>query len=242
MEDVEAPPNFSVRVADPCAPDRRRQRFHTLFVNCQPVLETRDPERLVGAMLAHLGQLPPESAPLVALDAMAVVAKDVAVVTYTPWQPRHAVEGHLRYRQLLTVDGRFLLIDPATGELVVRQPSIAVDASVVPELPGAFPGRAVAEPAAAPGRYRIVGHALPPPSVGPGAVSRARVAHWSISRLRDHGDVDAYDAMQALAALARSTGRTWIDWKHPAESLSRLTSLVDSEPATADTTAGTSIG
>jgi len=152
VEGVDAPPNYSVKIAD----DDRRG-FHLLYRSSALAVRTRDPRRLVAAVCRYLASHAPYDPELFVLAGVVVVGRHGAVIAPSGLrQMLPTVERRLDARGLRVVDAPWVLLDPAARAVVVPEHGLAVDDRALEMLP--LPARE--EPPVAPGRYPVVGWAL----------------------------------------------------------------------------------
>ena len=167
VEGGEAPPNYSVRVAD------EPGAFHFLFWGGRTVLRTLDPQRLLAALLAHLSghlDVPPGR---LRANAIAAVNGETALVL-PAWlrQELAHLEPLLVRRGFTVADGPWVDIDLATAELVVIDPALSVDRPAL-EAVAADLIRKRREQVVRPGRYPIAAWSFLGPAVEDGHLSRA---------------------------------------------------------------------
>jgi hypothetical protein len=147
VEGIEAPANLSVRIGgstvegeDPEAEEaavngngKRRsghgQQIHLLYRSSSLVARSREPSRILSALVSYLGAfLEEDPASLLKTSMVGMVADGHAIVAPRPLlgslkvlQPRVERQG-LRF-----VDTPYATIDPATGELVVPGEPLDID-------------------------------------------------------------------------------------------------------------------
>jgi Coenzyme PQQ synthesis protein D (PqqD) len=152
-EDV--PPFYGLSFAAPVA-DTGTQPLHRLQRGATVAVASRNPERVIRALLAHLashGDL--EALGLVALPARAVVGAAGACVLPRPRNRVH-FERRARALSLTPVDGPVAFVDVATSELVVGAPGVAIDESALSRLAHDLPALGSTDEAALWGRYPLV--------------------------------------------------------------------------------------
>ena len=154
VDDERVPANFSVRLALATA-QYGGKRLSVLYEGCQLMARSRVARRTLHALLEHLSWYvrQPERE-LLAVDATVVVRGREAVLL--PSAVRVSVLARvteLSRRGLAVLDAPAALVDPVTGELVVRAPAIDVDSATLAELQVREDG--TPEPALEPGRYTL---------------------------------------------------------------------------------------
>ena len=194
VRDVDAPPNYSVKVADD-ASRGRATGFHLLYRSSALVLRTRDARRLASGVCNYLASHAPYDPGLFVLSGVVVAGEHGAVVAPSGLRPLFAhVERRLNVRGLRIVDAPWVLLDTHTGDAVVPEPPLTIDWSAFDALPA--PRRA--DPPVPPGRYRVVGWAV----AGDGPVSRAQAVAQATRAV-----VDFRAAQEVLDGLARVMAR-----------------------------------
>lgn len=149
--DDDTPPYFSVKLNEPTR--RRKHPLHYVYLGARPVVGSRDVQRLLDGLAAHLGQhleAPPTdvyTAPLVPVRSPAgvlLVPGDLAVMS-------KVVDRVLRPEGYVAADVPFVHLDLANAEVVVPTPvvHIALDAATRAELPSDHEERLT------PGRYPV---------------------------------------------------------------------------------------
>ena len=197
--EVDAPPNYSVKVADDAARGRAKG-FHLLYRSSALVLRTRDARRLASGVCSYLASHAPYDPELFVLSGVVVAGERGAVVAPSGLRPLLAhVERRLNLRGLRIVDAPWVLLDPHTGDAVVPEPALTIDWSAFDSL--ASTRRP--DPPVPPGRYRVVGWAL----AGDGPVTRAQAIAQATRAVVDFRD--AQEVLDGLAGvMARATPAT----------------------------------
>jgi hypothetical protein len=160
VDDVDAPPNYSVVLHDD-AGSRGVRQLHQLFRASSLVTRSRDHGRIVHALAAHLSAhlddeptSDPESGLLQTIALGAVAGSNAYLLPRWLLSSLKTVQPRLNRLGVQLVDGPRTLVDATTGELVVPEPAVTVDPSVAAEL--APSGKRSPEPPAiAPGRYPL---------------------------------------------------------------------------------------
>lgn len=155
VDDREAPPNYSVDHLGATAGPATAMKV--VYRDTTPVVRTRSTARLLEGLVRHVAGEHTTRDDLLELRVLAVTAEGSAVFLPAPLRTRLARLGpHLRQEGLRALDEPVARIDPATGELVVTEPELAVDWQVLADLAprGLDDGRAGHDPPVATGRYR----------------------------------------------------------------------------------------
>ena len=204
VEGVDAPANYSVLLAgdDPESKDRA---FHFVYRGFNPVVRTRDPERLVAALLGRLaGHLDHGRSEHLRLDSLALVTGDVAVLV--PAEIRYvmpSLERRLNTKGLRVVDQPWTAIDVETSELVVAEPALDLAPEARARLVGAFPRPRRPEPPVPPGRYRLAGWAFGLGHAHNGPVSRAQAVALACPQVLNVAELGAQRTLDGLARAVR---------------------------------------
>ena len=203
VEDPDAPRSYAIHASEPTL-DRARPMYR-LYHNCNHVFTTPSLERAVAVLAAHLEWYRDRSGGVrsswLELDTVALVGDGSALLA--PWiLPYKFPEVELRARRAgrRLLEGRSVLVDPTTAEVIVP-PLRLVSAS------GASPGtdvRTDALDAATPaGRYPVSGWVFLAARSEPTRMSRARAVARAMSlAYRHHPPVDN---LRMLAELVNGT-------------------------------------
>jgi hypothetical protein len=213
VDDVEAPPNYSVALGD--AHDMG-DPFHFLYRGSTRIVRTRDANRLVRALLNHLS-----GHGVVADDELRVFgvglvgARGALIGPYALRQHRDQLERRLTSAGVRFCDTELVHVDWRRREVVMSEPRLEVDWSALEALPSITPTTA-SDPMVGPGRYPLIGWAF----LGEGdAPSRARAVALA-TRLLSIGSVSTAEELQrmldALAHLMRSITPFRLAWVKPA--------------------------
>lgn len=162
VADVDgAPPNFSVSVRDQPAGARTPRPVHTLHRGSRTVARSRDPGRIVRALLRHLDAVAhPPGAGLLVVRAVPLVAGDRAVLAPAKMgTDLAAVQPHLRRAGLRLADVPHATVDPERGELVVPDVRLDLRPSGLRRLEE-LDRSADDDPPVPPGRYPLVAWAF----------------------------------------------------------------------------------
>lgn len=144
-------PNVSVYVG---RRDGATRELHRLYRRGAHVLSTASLGRLVRASLLHLDALRDPPPGLLPLRAEAFVAGNEAVLLSQPWVASVLPDRRWSRTGWRRTDGLPALLDPATAEVVVPEPALALDPDGLRDLDARFPVED-ADPPVAPGRYRL---------------------------------------------------------------------------------------
>jgi len=193
---ADVPPTFSITLAEH-AP-RGLRPLHVLHRGAPVAVSSRRAIRVLEALPLHLAVHTDLAASgLVALPAVAVAAAGTAPgepVVLIPQSPRAANRERRGARRGLTIaDTPVVLLDPATGEVVVGAPGLTVDPAPLRALGATVPDLGAEPEPLAWGRYPVA-------AIGaPGATDRTR-ALLALAPPNE-GWPDAPGALAALAAL-----------------------------------------
>ena len=210
VEEPAAPANYSVQVAVPTADNRAAPGYHFLFRDILTVVRSRDVRRVLTGLFSHLSQyVDRDGGGLLEVDAVAVLVDGSALVVPADVR-RHlpVIERRMNREGLRVVDDPVVVIDPAGPEVVVPEPLVGVDWSVLDRWSAACvsPHR---DPAVPPGRYPLKGWGF---GLGPvGELSPARaVTHAGAAMLNPHelGPQRALDMLAEVVANV-TTQRLW---------------------------------
>ncbi len=187
--------------------------FHLLFREGQRALRTRDPHRLLHALVAHLSSYEPVADGLLRLPGVAVVRDgDASLACLGARSSFDIIERRLNAHGLFVVDEPFILVDPLGGELVVPEPKLPVGPSIAERLETVVGGQRRPEPTVAPGRYPVTRWTYVLAEERAQPLSPARGVVWGAllaSRLSPPSRGDAVRTLAALAERVRPTAVTW---------------------------------
>lgn len=209
VEDSRAPDNYSVILQDSL---NRTREFNLLLQGQRYLVRSRTRARVLRGLLNHLSaELNYPEQPLLGLRTSAVVQNGRAIVLpalVSNWI--NAVQPRLNRLGIQIVDLPWLLIDPASAEMVVPEPLVGYDHGVLDELDGA--DRLGSElPPVLPGRYPLQAWVVPTGDVE-GPLSSARGLVETVPLLMvPHDTVEA--AARALVQLFEKVEPTgaWLD-------------------------------
>ena len=218
--DVQAPANFSVKLAPPVT-NRRNAGFHFLYRNSAIQVRTRDVQRLVRGLLAHLATFEPSTLDgLLTIDGVTLVHDEGALIAPAALRQWLAVvERRLNLRGLRIVDAPAVLLDPARREVVLPD-AVAVlgaDPAVLDAI-DAPAGRP--DPPVPVGRYPVTGWAF----LGTGEpITRAHAVALA-SRLTLTRD-EPQPILDALAHVVGGVEPGTVPWAKPPELVAALAAL-----------------
>jgi hypothetical protein len=229
--DVEAPPNYSVQLAERSASGPTG--FHFLYRSSAAVVRTRDVRRVARGLITHLASHRDDVAPgLLRVHGVTLVAGDSAVLAPAVLrQWLELIERPLNVRGVRIADTPWALLDPGRAELVVPEPSLVVDRRALDGL-GALGGdRDRPDPPVGPGRYPLVGWAFA--GSGPdGRITRAQaVMHalqLSIGAVASRRD-EVQRVLDGFASIVRQIEPRAIAWARPADVVAPLAALATGE-------------
>ena len=170
MPDLEGPANYSV-ILSSGGRNKKIEQVSLLYRSSQLVVRSRTPSRVLHGLISYLsGHLDgPEGlrthAVVAVADGQAVLMPPVVRGALKTLQP------HLRRIRWQLADVPYCILDAETGEVVVPEPVLTIDASVLEEIESRE-GSSKEVARVAPGRYPISGWACSAED-GAGAVSRA---------------------------------------------------------------------
>lgn len=207
-----APANLSVRLGA-AGEGGKAQGFHLLFREGQRALRSRDPRRLLQALVAHLSSYEPVGEGLLRLPGVALVRDgEASLACLAARSSFDVIERRLNANRLFIVDEPFILIDPLGGELVVPEPTLRMGPSIVDRVETVVGGQRRPEPTVAPGRYPVTRWTYVLAEEPAQLVSPARGVLWGAlltSRLTPRSRGDAVRTLAALAERVRPTAVSW---------------------------------
>ena len=223
VDDDRTPPNYSLLLGN--GHRSRAKGFHFLYRSSNVHLRTRDPRRVVTGLVSHLSSLRTSRFDgLVALHGCGLVGTTGAAVAPLSLRPlRSQIERRLNLRGVRFVDLPWVFLDPGRMEMVVPEPTITVEASVLDRIDELAPSRR-ADPPVPPGRYPLTswiffGQAERPLSRGQ---ALAAAAHDAFT-----GDPTSHQAtIDALADVMRRIKPVTLDWSEPVKLVDPLVELV----------------
>ena len=181
----EGPINFSVVMGEESA-GRGPRPVHVLFRSTQTVARSRNPARIVHALLSHIDNvlhLPQDG--LLAVRAVPLLAGNRAVLA--PGRLASDVKSLqplLRRTGLRMVDVPYATVDPDTAELVVPSPSFDIPEAAWTRLADLSRSTRADDLPVAPGRYPLAGWAfLAGDPKGPMPAERGRL--WAYPTVID---------------------------------------------------------
>jgi len=189
--------------------------FHFLYRGITPVVRTRDAHRLLEGLFAHLsGHAHDQRDTHLRIDALALVHGDTAVLAPADMQTvMPLLERRLNANGLRLVDRPWVAIDPATGELVVPEPTLDIDRSALDGLDELVPPPRRADPPVAPGRYRIVGWGFGRGETDAGPLSTASAVVCAVDEVLNLKRVGAQRVLDGLTDTLRGAKKValWAD-------------------------------
>jgi hypothetical protein len=226
LPDVEAPPNLSLLTADPSAADGPSRSFDFLYRSSQSVVRTRSPGRVLRALFQYLSDLAAPETSLARFYGTGLVLDGRSILA--PYQIRSqmaAFETRLHRAGLRVVDTPVVSIDLGTGELVVPEPVLSIDAEALAEYERRHPSRGREPVPVPPGRYPILGWAA---ASDEDRVGRLPLAEAVATMASEVSNADVLGAQETLSGVARILGRAipfGVWWQTPRELVSQLTDL-----------------
>ncbi|HEV3400474.1 MAG TPA: hypothetical protein VG078_01535 [Acidimicrobiales bacterium] len=211
-----APADLSVQVG-PRGDGGKARGFHLLFRGGQRVLRTRDPDRLARALVAHVWAHQPVAGGVLSLPGVALVRDGEGLAACLAVRSSFdLIERRLNANGLVLVDEPFVLIDPATAELVVPERAVAVDWSALGRVEEVVGGQRRVEPAAEPGRYRLAAWSYVMADDRPAVLSPEQGVVWGAHLASSIGHTTHEDAVRALGCLAERVRPTAVSWQEVA--------------------------
>lgn len=236
VDGVEAPPNFTLligdRAGDADAGSRgrgptRTSGFHFLYRSSASMVRTRDPNRLVRALLSHLdGFRPDAGGGLLQLSVTALVGEAGAVLapaSLRGWL--EVVERRLNAKGLRVADQPWVAVDTGTGELVVREPQLDVAWPAFEDLAGAVRGPRRTEPVVDAGRYPIVGWGFQTDEDGAGAMRPAHAVSRAAPTVINVAELGGQGVLDQVAQLVRRIRPAGVHWDEPGQMVAPLAAL-----------------
>jgi hypothetical protein len=128
VEDVEAPPNYSVRLLEREPGGIEAPRAFVLYRGQCLLMRTRRPDRVLRSLGDCLSSQVDAGGPRVRVRQAAVVGRSGAVILpHDLFWRLEAIESELLQRGVWLVDPPFVDIDTGTGELVLSRPPFGPD-------------------------------------------------------------------------------------------------------------------
>ena len=205
----EAPVNYSVRWGE--GPKNKRSTgFHLLHRGSALVVRTRDPQRLLTGLIAHVDSHGHDYGDLLRVQGMALVGEQGALVVPAILREYIAnFERRLNVRGVRIVDHPWAVVDWRTRELVVPEPTLPVDEGAIAEYLAAAPaGRD--DPSVPPGRTPLIGWAFL--GVGPHPSPAQAVAMGARLTAADPGD-SLQEGLDRLAHLFGGISPFHLGWQ-----------------------------
>jgi hypothetical protein len=225
VDDVEAPPNYSLRLAATGG-----VRYHVMFRDCQTPVRTRSLCRLLRALCGFLdSHVAEQDSTAVHVEALVMVRDGVALLLPAELRPLLTSEEHLRRRGFRVLDALTAALDPATGRLLARKPSITVDGTTLAAAAALETEPDEALPTVELGDYPvrfwidIARRGAPPEASTPAAlVARAN------RRVRNRTAIGAQTALSTLADVASSAHHAAVPAaRHTSAVLDHLVALLE---------------
>lgn len=223
-DEVEAPANYSVLLGSGEGGGPTKG-FHFLYANATPVVRSRDPERLVRGLLAHLSGFQPDATGDLHLVGRALVRDGRALVApgvIGSWLK--LVERRLNVRGFEVVDTPWVRFDSRRGAVVVPEPALQVEWSALDGLDRVAMRGGRAERWVAFGHYPVNGWALVTPDGQLGPLPRAQAVLWAATLVLNRDRLGAQDTLEGVATAMRivpPVGIGWTDERELVDSLER---------------------
>lgn len=234
MPDVEAPDNFTLLVDQRANGNHSRPKggrpvsggFHFLYRSSASMVRTRDPHRLVRALLQHLDGFRPEvGGGLLQLSVSALVGENGAVLAPASLQGwRDVLERRLNNKGLVFADLPWVAVDAERGEVVVSKTSLTVDWSAFDDLEEVVASRRT-EDVVKPGRYPIVGWGVQTQAEDAGTLRPARAVSRITPSVLNVAELGGQRVLDHIADLVRRVRPSGIHWTKPAEMVTPLAAL-----------------
>lgn len=197
VEDVQAPPNYSVRMSS-----TGLSGHHRLLEGNRTVVRTRSLHRLLWALCGFLdSHVAERDTAAVHVDALVLVHQGRALLMPPVLRPAVLAERDLRYEGFRVLDAPTAALDPASGELVVTPPTFALSDGAFSEAALA-PEPAEAPPTVGPGKYPIHLWVDIADTEEPTTPTRANLVAEANRGLRNRSAVGPQAALSALAHVA----------------------------------------
>lgn len=203
VDDPDAPPNYSIDHLSTA--DDPATAIKVAYRDVKPVVRTRSTARLLEGLVRHIAGEHTTSGDRLELRTLALTRGDSAVLVPARLRDRLTrLAPHLRRRGVRVLDEPVARIDPATGQLVVARPELAVDWSVLAGLGsrGLDGASDMADPPVTPGGYRLQGLYLAANAEAPASRANALVAVMPL--VRNNGLLEGRVLLGTLAALVRT--------------------------------------
>lgn len=207
---VDAPPGPARLVLVIGAAPGALLPLHYLYDNGRRVLRTSNLGRLLRATLRYLDELARPQSGFSISGRLMVHDRGAIVIAAARGSLLELGDRGLAHHGWRTIDQPDVVVDPDSGEVVIREPRLAVDAHAVSEIGQRFPP-GIEELSVQPGRHPLlalvsVGYVEPPEGARDSPAMRlARLAHFVTRDSHGLRDVD----VSQLAALIVSVPTLW---------------------------------
>jgi hypothetical protein len=231
LVDVDAPANFSALLADHRDGDPGPRGFSFLYRASDPLVRTRTPRRLVRALINHLSDFaePATAFPKVAATAFVVDGRAI----FAPERVRielAQIETRLNAAGMTVVDAPVLHVDPVARELVVPEPTLAVDTVALADFDLRH-GAVAREPdPVAPGRYPIAAWSFHTDAEQSGPIGAASAVAAAAHAVVNPDAFGAQRVLDDLAALFTETPAVGIWWTDAGELVRQLLEAAGGAP------------
>jgi hypothetical protein len=218
VPDVEGPANYSV-ILSSGGRNKKIEQVSLLYRSSQLVVRSRTPSRVLHGLFSYLsGHLEiPEGllthAVVAVSDGQAVLMPPVVRGSLKLLQP------HLRRVRWQLADAPFCIVDAESGEIVVPEPALTIDAAVVEEIESRE-ASSKEVPRVVPGRYPIRGWACSG-EPGDGPLSRAMAVALTLPSV-DDSYLGIEGTVEALATLFSSAKAVPVSVGKPKEMVNDL--------------------
>jgi hypothetical protein len=223
LVDVEAPANFSVLMAD-----GQTRTFNFLYRASDSLVRTRVPGRVLRTLISHLSDFVEPSSPTVRLNATGLIVGGRAIVAPDELRAEMAnIETRLNAAGMQVIDAPTLHLEPETGQVIVPEPALTVDAEALADYEREHPppGRELAP--VLPGRYPIMAWALVTGEDRVGPVGRAQGVAAAARQVANADDLGAQQTLNVVVGALAQIPISGIWWNEYGELVGQLRALAN---------------
>jgi hypothetical protein len=232
--DADAPPYFSAFVPDAPPTDGNARPFNFLYRSSDSLVRTRAPGRVVRALLHYLSDLVEPAPPTLQLRATGLIVGGRAIVAPESLRTSMTlIEARLNRAGMQVIDAPVVHLEPGSGEVVVPEPRLTVDADALAAYERSHPPAGGTRELApvAPGRYPLVAWALTTAEDAIGPIGRAEGVAAAAQQVANADTFGAQPALEVVAGALAPVGASGIWWREPAELVAQLHALTNGAAA-----------
>jgi hypothetical protein len=222
--DAEAPPNFSILMADASGADGHSRSFNFLYRASQKVMRTRAPGRIVRGLSQYLSEFAASAPGTLNLSATALIAGDRAIVgPYELLYYMEKIETRLNAAGIRVVDSSTVHLEPDTGAVVVPEPVVNVNTDALADFERRNPTKGREPAPVPPGRYPILAWAFVTDEDKAGrAIGRAESVADAAQLVTNGGEFGAQQTLEVVVAAVAQAPAHGIWWADPGSLLKQI--------------------